>query len=406
MRKADMIDIRDILRQRYELGLTRNVIASAVGVSAGTVSNVLKRASAAGLSSWPLSDEVDDDRLRDLLYPQVERDSGHVQPDWEAIIKEYEAPRRRARLTQRQLWVEYSEEAGVQGGTAYSCSQFCALLKERLQGRPGPTQMRFDYAPGHYGMSDFSGKPLRTSTGEVVFVAVLPHSNLAEAVPDQKVCHWAMAHRRAMEYYGGAPVIWIMDNLKSGVAKADREDPQLNPTFREFAQHYDLAIIPARPGKATDKGSVESSVRTSQSRILLALRHDTFFPIEAPPSAASSTSSMTHRWLQAKAAARRSRRVSASPWPNCPSARGSGASGWPARWRQTGMCPSSGITTPCPRAISATTSSCASASTCLRCSLNGAANGFTVSGADATSMPPTPITCRIASRRCATSAAR
>ena len=42
MRKADMIDIRDILRLRHALGLTRNDIAAALGVSAGTVSNILK----------------------------------------------------------------------------------------------------------------------------------------------------------------------------------------------------------------------------------------------------------------------------------------------------------------------------------------------------------------------------
>lgn len=117
MRKADMIDIRDILRQRHELGLARNDIAAAVGVNAGTVSNVLRRAEAAGLSCWPLPDGLDDEALRERLYPQrTERDSGHVQPDWEAIVKEYRAPpgRRRARLTQRQLWVEYSEEAMAQ----------------------------------------------------------------------------------------------------------------------------------------------------------------------------------------------------------------------------------------------------------------------------------------------------
>ena len=213
MRKADMENIKDILRQRHGLGLTRNDIAAAIGVSAGTVSNVLKRASAAGLSSWPLPDGLDDAALRERLYPSVERESAHVQPDWDAIVSEYRVPpgRRRPKLTQRQLWVEYSEEAMAQGGTAYSCSQFCALLKERLAGPNARTDMRFDYAPGLYGMSDFSGKTLalRTATGLVdveFFVAVLPHSGLTyvEAVPDQKVRHWTMAHRRALEYFGGS----------------------------------------------------------------------------------------------------------------------------------------------------------------------------------------------------------
>ncbi len=289
MRKADMIDIKDILRQRHELGLTRNDIAAAVGVSAGTVSNVLRRAEAAGLSCWPLPDGLDDEALRERLYPRrAERVGAHVQPDWGALVREYRAPpgRRRARLTQRQLWVEYSEEAMAQGGTAYSCSQFCALLKERLEGPNAQTDMRFDYAPGLYGMSDFSGKTLalRTATGETdveIFVAVLPHSDLtyAEAVPDQKVCHWTMAHRRALEYVGGSPVRWVIDNLKSGVVKADREDPQLNPSFREFARHYGLAILPAAKYRPKHKAAAESAVKTVQSRILLPLRNETFFSL-------------------------------------------------------------------------------------------------------------------------------
>ena len=79
MRKADMENIKDILRQRHGLGLTRNDIAAAIGVSAGTVSNVLKRASAAGLSSWPLPDGLDDAALRERLYPSVER-KRHFDP--------------------------------------------------------------------------------------------------------------------------------------------------------------------------------------------------------------------------------------------------------------------------------------------------------------------------------------
>ena len=89
-----------------------------------------------------------------------------------------------------------------------------------------------------------------------------------------------MAHRRALEYFGGVPGRWIIDNLKSGVDKPDREQPQLNPSFREFAQHYNVAVLPARSGRPTDKGLVESAVGAVQTRILLALRHETFFSLD------------------------------------------------------------------------------------------------------------------------------
>ena len=104
MKRIGMNDITDILRHRHGLGLTRDQIAAAVGVSSGTVSHVLERAAAAGLT-WPLPEDIDDDALRARLYPPCERDSGRVQPDWDAVIEELEKPRkrRRARLTRCQL---------------------------------------------------------------------------------------------------------------------------------------------------------------------------------------------------------------------------------------------------------------------------------------------------------------
>ena len=67
MKRTGMNDINDILRQRHDLELTRDRIAAATGMSAGTVSHVPERAAAAGLS-WPLPDDLDDEALRARLY--------------------------------------------------------------------------------------------------------------------------------------------------------------------------------------------------------------------------------------------------------------------------------------------------------------------------------------------------
>ena len=76
MKRIDTMSIRDILRHHHDLGLPRAEIAVAVSVSAGTVSNVLERAQAAGLS-WPLPSDLDDDGLRAQLYPPAARESGY-----------------------------------------------------------------------------------------------------------------------------------------------------------------------------------------------------------------------------------------------------------------------------------------------------------------------------------------
>ena len=190
MKRIGMMSIRDILRHRHGFGLTRAQIAVAVGVSTGTVSHVLERA-AAGLS-WPLPADLDDEALRARLYPASQRDDRwHVQSDWEAALDALHAKRarRRARMTRRQLWVEYRDEAVARGGTAYGSSRFCALLNMRVQSRSTPVQMRFVYAPGLYGLLDFSGKTLalRTGRGErdlEIFVALLAHSCLTDESPD------------------------------------------------------------------------------------------------------------------------------------------------------------------------------------------------------------------------------
>ena len=72
MKRIDTMSIRDILRHHHDLGLPRAEIAVAVNVSAGTVSNVLERAQAAGLS-WPLPCDLDDDGLRAQLCPPSPR---------------------------------------------------------------------------------------------------------------------------------------------------------------------------------------------------------------------------------------------------------------------------------------------------------------------------------------------
>jgi transposase len=44
------------------------------------------------------------------------------------------------------------------------------------------------------------------------------------------------------------------DNLRSGVSKACRYEPETNPTYQELATHYGTAVLPARKAKPRDKG--------------------------------------------------------------------------------------------------------------------------------------------------------
>ena len=89
-------------------------------------------------------------------------------------------------------------------------------------------------------------------TGEVtqaqIFVAVMGASSYtyAEAQSSQEMPNWIGGHVRAFAFIGGLPQIVVPDNLRQGVKKPCRYEPDLNPTYQEMAQHYGVAVIPAR----------------------------------------------------------------------------------------------------------------------------------------------------------------
>jgi len=57
----------------------------------------------------------------------------------------------------------------------------------------------------------------------------------------------------------------VPDNLKSGIAKTCRYEPDANPTYAEMARHYGVAVIPARVRKPRDKGMVDCGVGAGTS---------------------------------------------------------------------------------------------------------------------------------------------
>ena len=89
-----------------------------------------------------------------------------------------------------------------------------------------------------------------------------------------------LSHSRALEFFGGVPQQVVPDNLKSGVSKAHRYEPDLNPSYAEWAAHYGAAVVPARARRPRDKAKVESAVLVVERWILARLRHATFFSLD------------------------------------------------------------------------------------------------------------------------------
>lgn len=275
-----MRKIREILRLSA-MGLAQHQIARSCSIVQSTVHKYLKLAEAAQLR-WPLPEELSDHKLDQLLFGRRSAPPSrriHPPPDFAAIHKELETHRD---LTLELLWQEYK---GADPG-GYGYSRFCDLYRE--WSRDQNCTLRQQHNPGEKLFVDYAGATIPVhdrDTGEVhqaaIFVAALGFSSytFAEATWSQELPCWIGSHIRAFEYYRGLPMLVVPDNPKTGVAKACRYEPDLNPTYSDMAAHYGVAVLPARPRKPRDKAVVENAVQVVQRWIVAALRKRTFFSL-------------------------------------------------------------------------------------------------------------------------------
>ena len=273
-----MRKIREVLRLINECGVSRRNAARACSLGRATISEYMLRFEASGLS-WPLPAEIDDDMLEKRLFPtSTISKSNHKNIDLEYIFKEI----RRPNMTLVLLWNEYIQSNP--GG--YSYSQFCNLYREYA--RKTSYSMRQEHKAGEKAFLDFAeGLPLLDlRTGELVptrlFVFVWGASNYmyAHASLGEDLASWIKLNTMALSYFGCCPKALVPDNLKSAVMKVSRYEPEINPTYLEFARHYGTTIFPARPYKPKDKAKAENGVKLAKRWILASLRNEIFSDLD------------------------------------------------------------------------------------------------------------------------------
>ncbi|MFZ4703197.1 MAG: IS21 family transposase, partial [Candidatus Methylumidiphilus sp.] len=104
MERLSMRMIREVLRLKFDCGLSDRQIAKSVGVSRGSIGNYVYRFHGSGLV-WPLSAALGDADLESCLFPPlaavpVDR---RTLPDWVHVHQEM----RRKGVTLFLLWQEY-----------------------------------------------------------------------------------------------------------------------------------------------------------------------------------------------------------------------------------------------------------------------------------------------------------
>lgn len=272
--------IQEVLRLKWESGLSNRAIARSCSISPTTVSEYVRRAQAAGLS-WPLPESLDEDQLYQMLFPKPAPPSERVipQPNCKTIHREL----RRKGVTRRLLWLEY-REAHPDG---YGYSRFCELYRQWARKLDPP--MRLTHKAGEKMYVDYAGQTVRVvdlETGEIrdahIFVAALGASSYtyAEAHWAEDLPNWIGGHIRALAFFGGVPEIITPDNPKVGVKHPSRYEPDINPTYLDMAEHYGTVVLPTRIRRPKDKSKVEVGVQVVERWILARLRNRKFFGLD------------------------------------------------------------------------------------------------------------------------------
>jgi transposase len=277
--RLTMRKIREVFRLKFDCDISNRQIAKSCKIARSTVAEYLFRFQQAALS-WPLPQNLDDNQLEQLLYPQLPALPAHERPvpDWSYIHQQL----RQKSVTLMLLWQEYKEVHPY----GYQYSQFCHRYRQ-WAAKIDPV-MRQEYRAGEKMFVDYAGQTVPVydlHTNQMrqaqIFVAVLGASNYtyAEATWTQSLADWIGSHGRAFAFFGGVAKLVVPDNLKSGVSKACFYEPDINPSYLDMANHYGTAVIPARVRKPKDKAKVEVAVQVVERWILARLRNRQFFSL-------------------------------------------------------------------------------------------------------------------------------
>lgn len=274
-----MRKLRDILRLGLEAKLSIRQIHASTRISVGAIQNLLAQAKEKDLS-WADIDEMDDNQLTARFYPEAKKASSRFHiPDWAEMHQEL----KRKGMTRQLYWEEYCRDYP---NHCYSYPQFTERYRQWLKKQK--RSMRQTHKAGEKCFVDYCGPRvpiISATTGEIreaqVFVGVLGASNytFAEATWSQSLPNWLGSHTRMLDFFAGSPEMIVPDNLRSGVSKACRYDPDLNPSYQQWAEHYQVAVVPARPYKPKDKAKAEVGVQIVERWIMAKLRHYTFFSL-------------------------------------------------------------------------------------------------------------------------------
>ncbi len=245
----------------HEQGWSKRRIAPELGLDRVTVRRYL----AGAKSPTPQTGSKEGEESKSPTHPQTGSSGGPASlcDPWQERIEKAVGQG----LSLQRIYQDLVSECQFQGNY-HSVRRYvrrrhgsqAELPYRRMECGPGE-EMQVDFGQGAWVVEE--GKRRRPH----LFRAVLSYSRkgYSEAVWRQTTESFIRCLENAFRHYGGTPQSVVVDNLKAGVLQADWHDPELNPKLEEFARHYAVAILPAKPATPRHKGKVEAGVKYAQN---------------------------------------------------------------------------------------------------------------------------------------------
>jgi len=250
----ESVPMQKQILELHKQGRSERAIAKIVGKNRRTVARIIARGEA--------------------VAPNVELPDWAKTVDWEKVRLEV------ARGTQVNVL------AAEHAGDKISYVQFWRQFNKTYPDLPTVT-MRLDHKPGEKSFFDYAEglDIVDATTGEIrstslcCGVMAMSSYTYGEFTFTQKRDDLIRSMENAFRYFGGVTPYVTVDNQKAAVDRAHWYDPDVNPTFVDFANHWGFAVIPARPFKPRDKGGNESAIGVIQRQFFQEVRGRTFYSL-------------------------------------------------------------------------------------------------------------------------------
>jgi transposase len=239
----------------HSRGLTARKISRTLKVGRGTVKRVIERgdvvAAGAALPDWA--------NTVDWVKVRLEVSQG-VQLN--ILAREYAGDR----ISYVQFWRQF-----------YKIYPEVPTVTMRLEHKPAEKTF-FDYAEGIDIVDRDTGEVKKTS----LFCGVMAMSSMTfgEFTLTQKRDELMRSMEKAFRFFGGVTPYVTVDNQRAAVDKAHWYDPDVNPAFVDFANHWGFAVIPARPYSPKDKAGNECGIGVIQRQFFQEVRDKIFYSLE------------------------------------------------------------------------------------------------------------------------------